>query len=151
MSIRHDLTFEARDQKERRRIKSFPPPKYLISGRRKTVRRASDFNGKYYTDRRRPGLSALIIFIIVMCILDYGFTLVHLNRGAVELNPLMAMAINMGDNYFFLVKYLITAIGLFILYLCKDFFPIHEVIFAVFILYFSLIIYHIVGFYSMPQ
>ena len=151
MSMRANLKCETRDLRERRRIKTFPPPRYLLFGRRKTVRRASDLHGKYFTDYRRPGLSALIIFIIIMCVLDYGFTLAHLNRGAVELNPLMAMAIDISDSYFFLIKYLITAVGLFVLYLCKDFFPIHEVLFAISILYSSLILYHIAGFYSMPQ
>jgi hypothetical protein len=115
------------------------------------VRRAADSNGKYYTDHRRPGLSALIIFISVMSILDYGFTLIHLKKGAIELNPVMAMAIEVSESYFFLLKYLITSFGLFILYLYKDFFPTHTVIFSIFILYCTLILYHIVGYYSMSS
>lgn len=110
-------------------MKTLPPLKYYIFGRRKTERRASDSKGKYYTDRRSPGLSALIIFISVMSILDYGFTLIHLNKGATELNPLMAMAIEVSESCFFLLKYLITSVGLFILYLYKDFFPTYKVVF----------------------
>jgi hypothetical protein len=141
--------YNSRDKKERRRAKTFPPPKYLIFGKRKAVRRASDSNGKYYTDQRRPALSALIILIIGMSILDYGFTLVHLKNGAIELNPLMAMAIKVSENYFFLLKYLITSFGLLILYLYKDFFPTHKVVFAIFIIYSILMVYHIVGYYSI--
>ena len=85
-----------------------------------------------------------------MCLLDYGFTIIHLNKGATELNPFMAMAIDVGDSYFFLIKYILTSLGLFVLYLCKDFFPIQEIVFAIFILYSSLIIYHIMGFYLFP-
>ena len=121
----------------------------LIFGKRKTMRRVSDSNGKYYTDHPRPDLSALIIFISIMSILDYGFTLIHLNKGAIELNPLMAMAIEVSESYFFLLKYLITSFGLFILYLYKDFFPTYKVIFSIFIIYCTLIIYHIVGFFLL--
>ncbi|MCP4340738.1 MAG: hypothetical protein GY799_18085 [Desulfobulbaceae bacterium] len=151
MSIQSELEFKARDKKERRRLKKLPPPMYLIFGRRKEVRRALDSNGRYFTDHRRPGLSALIIFISVMSILDYGFTLIHLKKGAIELNPLMAMAIEVSESYFFLLKYLLTSFGLFILYLYKDFFPIEKVVFSIFIIYCTLIIYHIVGYYSMSS
>ncbi len=149
MSIRPELVYKTRDKKERRREKALPPPKYLIYGKRKSVRRASDSNGNYYTDHRRPALSALIIFIIFMSLLDYGFTLVHLNNGAIELNPLMAMAIKVSEVYFFLLKYLITSIGLLILYLYKDFFPTHKVVFSIFVIYSILIVYHLVGFISL--
>lgn len=115
------------------------------------MRRASDSNGKYYTDHRRPGLSAFIIFISVMSILDYGFTLIHLEKGAIELNPFMAMAIEVSESYFFLLKYLLTSLGLLILYLYKDFFPTQKVVISIFIIYCALIIYHIVGYYSMSS
>ena len=151
MSIQPELEFKARDTKERRRTKILPPPMYLIFGRRKAVRRTADSNGKYYTDHRRPGLSALIIFISVMSILDYGFTLIHLKKGAIELNPLMAMAIEVSESYFFLLKYLLTSFGLLILYLYKNFFPIEKVVFSIFVIYCTLTVYHIVGYYSMSS
>jgi len=146
MSIRPESEYKSRDKKDRRRAKTLPPLKYLIYGRRKTVRRASDSNGKYYTDHRRPLLSALIISIIIMSIMDYGFTLIHLNNDAIELNPLMAMAIEVSDNCFFFLKFLITALGLIVLYLNKDFFPTHKVVFLISIIYSGIILYHIVGY-----
>lgn len=147
MSVRHEFEYEyeLRDQKERRRVKTFPPLKHLIFGRRKTVRRASDSKGQFYTDDCRPLLATLIIFIIIMSIIDYGFTLIHLDRDAVELNPLLAMAIEVSDGYFFLLKYLITSLGLIILYLYKDFFPTHKVALFIYVIYSGVILYHIAG------
>ena len=142
--------YKARNTIDRRRAKTFPPPKYLFTGRRKAVRRASDTNGKYYTDHRRPRLSALIIFIIILSIFDYHFTLSHLDRDAIELNPLMAMAIEVGESYFFLLKYFITTLGLFILYLYKDFFPTLKVVVSIFMIYSTLTLYHVWGYFSMP-
>ena len=146
MSIRYELEYELRDKKDRRRAKTFPPLKHLIFGRRKRVRRASDSKGKYYTDYSSPLLSALIIFIIIMSIIDYGFTLIHLDHDAIELNPLLAMAIKVSYSYFFLLKYLITSLGLIILYLYKDFFPTHKVALFIYVIYSGVILYHIVGF-----
>ncbi len=151
MISRPESKYTTRNKGDRRRPKTFPPPKYLIFGRRKAVRRVSDSNGKYYTDRRRPRLSAFIIFIIIMSIFDYGFTLTHLEKDAIELNPLMAMAIEVGESYFFLLKYFITSLGLFILYLYKDFFPTNKVAISISIIYSTLILYHISGFYSIPS
>ena len=150
MSVRPKSDYITRKQSDRRRAKTFPPPKYLLFGRGKTLRRATDSNGKYYTDHRRPRLSALIILIIIMSILDYSFTLAHLKKDAIELNPLMAMAIEVGESYFFILKYLITSVGLFILFLYKDFFPIFKVAISISMIYSALILYHILGFYSMP-
>lgn len=149
MILRTESEYTTRNKSDRRRAKTFPPPKYLIFGRRKKVRRASDTDGKYYTDRRRPRLSAFIIFIIILSIFDYCFTLTHLDRDAIELNPLMAMAIEVGEHYFFLLKYFITTLGLFILYLYKDFFPIKRVVIPISMIYSALTLYHIVGFYSI--
>lgn len=90
-------------------------------------------------------MATLIIFIIIMSIIDYGFTLIHLDRDAVELNPLLAMAIEVSDGYFFLLKYLITSLGLIILYLYKDFFPTHKVALFIYVIYSGVILYHIAG------
>lgn len=150
MRILPKSEYTLRNKNDRRRAKTFPPPKYLFCGRRKAIRRASDTNGKYYTDRRRPRLSALIIFIIVLSIVDYHFTLTHLDRDAIELNPLMAMAIEVGEGYFFLLKYFITTLGLFILYLYKDFFPTLKVVVSIFMIYSTLTLYHVWGYYSVP-
>lgn len=151
MSRQSESEFKARDKKERRRVKKLPPPMYLIFGRRKAVRRTSDSNGRYFTDYRRPGLSALIIFISLMSVLDYGFTLIALKKGAIELNPLMAMAIEVSESYFFLLKYILTSFGLLILFLYKDFFPIEKVVIPILVIYCALITYHIVNLYSISS
>jgi len=92
-------------------------------------------------------LSLLIIFILLMSIFDWGLTLLNLKRGAIEANPVMAMAISVGNHYFFMLKYAMTSFGLLVLYLYKNFFPTSKIVFVIFIIYSNLILYHFIGYY----
>ena len=55
----------------------------------------------------RPAFAA----VIVLCVLDAFFTLDVLSRGAIEANPVMRAALDLGDGAFVILKLLITAAG----------------------------------------
>ena len=51
----------------------------------------------------------------MLSMLDAFFTLLLINNGAVEVNPLMAFYLEVGPDVFLIVKYLLTCLSLFIL------------------------------------
>lgn len=83
--------------------------------RRKHLRRKNDRNSLYFVDEYNPRLVFPILLILLLSMLDAFFTLVLIERGAVEVNPLMAFYLGIGPGVFLTVKYVLTCLSLFIL------------------------------------
>jgi hypothetical protein len=93
-----------------------------IGGRRRYARRKEDKNNSYVDYYQAPVIFFLVLAIIIMNTLDAFFTLLLLEQdGIIELNPLMAALIDKSSQYFFNVKYLLTAFSLFLLVVHKNF------------------------------
>jgi hypothetical protein len=93
-----------------------------IGGRRRDARRKEDKKNYYVDYYQTPVIFFLVLAIIIMNTLDAFFTLLLLEQGdIIELNPLMAALINKSSLYFFNVKYLLTALSLFLLVIHKNF------------------------------
>jgi len=120
--------------------------KYLLKGKRRGVRRRNDPK-EVYVDLFGLRDFVAVLIVLLLSILDAAFTLYHLSRGAEELNLLMAYALDVGVGYFFLVKYSITAIGVMVLCIHKNFRYIKEVFVGIIALYSLLIGYHILLFF----
>jgi hypothetical protein len=58
-----------------------------------------------------PALARLALLVIGLNLLDAFCTLVHLSRGAVELNPLMRFLLGISPVAFLLGKYLLACSG----------------------------------------
>jgi hypothetical protein len=116
--------------------------KYLMSGSRHQVRRKDDPK-EVYVDLFGMRDFAAVLIVLLLSVLDAAFTLYHLSRGAEELNILMAYALHVGVGTFFIVKYAITAVGVVILCIHKNFRFIREVFIGIITLYSLLIVYHI--------
>jgi hypothetical protein len=63
---------------------------------------------------------AVILLIILLSITDAYLTLDLIDRGAVELNPIMAYYLNHGALAFFGMKYLLTCASIIIILIIKD-------------------------------
>lgn len=83
--------------------------------RRKVLRRRDDRKSLYYVDEYNPRLVIPILLILLLSMLDAFFTLVLIDNGAVEINPLMAFYLEVGPGVFLTVKYLLTCLSLFVL------------------------------------
>ncbi len=83
---------------------------YLRS-RRRTTRRVSE-GIPIFTDYHHPWLFFLAIGIMMLSGFDAFLTLQLLDRGAIELNPVMAAVINQGPLTFAVTKMLLTSIGI---------------------------------------
>ncbi len=83
---------------------------YLRS-RRRTTRRASE-GMPIFTDYHHPWLFFLATSIMMMSCFDAILTLQLLDRGAIEINPVMAAVINQGTLTFAVTKMLLTSFGI---------------------------------------
>lgn len=96
-------------------------------------------------DRHRPSTVFLVLSLALFSITDAILTLQILQRGGVELNPLMNLLLEFGPRWFIGVKYAMTASGLVV---CAGFenypafgrtFAIRAILGALLLLYLSLI------------
>ena len=97
--------------------------KYLLfDGRRERSRRDEDRGKAYIFDRYNQKLFLAITAILILSILDAMLTLVVIQRGARELNPVMAYFLEHGTLTFIIAKYILTSIGVLILLIFKNVF-----------------------------
>lgn len=87
----------------------------LVESRRKSLRRADDRKRITLLDQYHTSLLVFILIVLGLSLLDAVFTLVLLDKGAVELNSVMRYYINHGPGTFVLVKYGLTALSLMIM------------------------------------
>ena len=94
----------------------------LVNGRRISSRREDDSGRAIIFDRYHQNLFLAITTILVLSILDAVLTLVVIQRGATELNPVMAYFLEYGTPTFIVAKYILTSLGVFILLIFKNVF-----------------------------
>jgi len=93
----------------------------FTGGRRRSFRRADEREGGF-VDRYSIRLWFLILWVALMNIGDSYFTLVHLQAGGVELNPVAAALLGTGRAGFVFVKSFLIALALCVLCVHKNFF-----------------------------
>lgn len=102
-----------------------PTPRFsrytLWGGRRQAPRRAGEREGSF-VDRYGRRLFLLVVWIALMNIGDSFFTLVHLQAGGVELNPVAQLMLTTGRWNFVFVKSILIALALIVLAVHKNFY-----------------------------
>ena len=111
---------ERRGGEDRRLGRKAWLPPLKTEGRRVHVRRRSDRKRIFPLDRYGASIFALIMAILLLSLTDAMLTLILLNHGAVELNPVMAFYIDLGPEAFLITKYLLTALPLVFMLFFKD-------------------------------
>ncbi len=134
---------DRRTFKDRRHSPTRPFGRYLFAGRRHSVRRSADHRTHLYVDRYSHNLLLTLLIIVLLSIFDAYFTIMHVERGAREINPLMDFLIGYGDLYFFVAKYTLTALGVFLLCLYKNLLLVRILIGLVMLLYLTVFGHHI--------
>ncbi len=114
--------------KDRRQKPTKPFSRYMLFGRRQSIRRRADRKTHMYVDLYGHYLLLSLLLIILLSIFDAYFTIFHVERGAREINPFMDFLIGRGNIYFFVIKYVLTALGLFILCIYKNLFAVRTII-----------------------
>ncbi len=99
-----------RDAPDRRRNSPRTLLHSLYRGRRLAFRRMDEAGTDRYLDIVEPVTAAVTIAILLLSSADALFTLLLLQRGAIELNPVMDALIAIDATLFVAVKLAITAI-----------------------------------------
>ncbi|MFZ7126587.1 MAG: DUF5658 family protein [Desulfobacterales bacterium] len=111
---------ERRSGDDRRQTNRSFRQQLLFPGKRAFVRREEDRKRIIYLDQYRNSALVGITFILVLSMVDAMLTLILLDHGAIELNPIMAFYIELGPKTFLLTKYTLTALSVILLLFFKD-------------------------------
>ncbi len=111
---RLEVLNENRDSDERREFSWRTVFFGFIRSRRRDTRRGNE-DAPMYTDWHHPWLFFLATGTMLLSCMDAFFTLQLLDRGAIEINPVMAALIGQGTLAFAATKMLLTGLGILIL------------------------------------
>jgi hypothetical protein len=120
---------------------------FLSPRRGHKARRATDSHA-FHVDFHEPVLLVVVLVTISLCVVDVYATLTLLQKGGVELNPLMRELINTDVWLFYSFKYIVTAAGLFVLLSFKRF-RVYKNFNALHTLYGVMAIYVLIVVYQM--
>jgi hypothetical protein len=123
-----------------------PTPRFsrysLFGGRRRGPRRAHEREGSF-VDRYGPRLWLLVLWVALMNIGDTYFTLVHLQAGGVEVNPVADRLLQTGRVGFVLAKSVLIGLALLVLAIHKNFWLARLGLFTSAGIYTLLCLYHL--------
>ena len=103
---------ERRSGIDRRKQTGINRRTFVGNGARITIRRQEDGDRIFFIDQNGPVFLLTIVAILFLCVIDATLTLLLLNRGSYEINPLMAYLLNIGPYAFFVFKYGLTMIAI---------------------------------------
>jgi hypothetical protein len=143
----HAVPFERRSGIERRRRTLQAFWYGARHPRRRIGRRATD---RYYpiVDWHTPRVFAYVLAILLLCVADGVLTVVLISRGAVELNPFMALFVPHSLGWFAAIKLGLTSIGAAVLVACSPMrlfrtIPGEALLVGVFLTYLTLVLYEL--------
>jgi hypothetical protein len=114
----------------------------FFGGRRKNVRRDEEREGSF-VDRHGVRLLFLVMWIQAMNLGDSFFTLVHLQAGGIELNPVAKSLLETGRGGFVFSKTFLIGLALCVLVIHKNFFLARVGLWIAASTYTLLVIYHL--------
>jgi len=115
--------FETRTLKVKDRRKQPTPgiSRFTLWGRRKTFRRKEEQERGGYVDRYHSGLLILITLAVGLNVLDALFTMMILDDGGWEINPVVRSVIQLYGDRFWVWKFVIVSFPLTLLCLHSKF------------------------------
>jgi hypothetical protein len=111
------------------------------NGRRQGARREGE-GEETYVDQPARRVTLLVYVILGCSVIDALLTLLYIERGGGEANPVMAIAINWGLSWFVALKMLMTAVGLIMLAIHQNFRLGLRGLYGMAIIYLALMVYH---------
>ena len=135
--------FEKRILKDRRNQPTQGLSKFVLSGRRGNFRRKEEQQRGGYVDRYSPGLLSLLVLILVLNVLDACLTMIILDNGGWEINPVVRSVIQLYGDRFWVWKFITVSIPLILLCLHSKFRLIMPVLFGISAVYLSVVIFQV--------
>jgi hypothetical protein len=135
--------FDKRILIDRRKRPTLALSRFAFFGQRRIFRRRSDVERGGYIDKYGLGLFLLLIFIVALNLLDTIFTMIILDYGGWELNPIVRHAIEVYGDKFWIWKFIIMSISLLLLCLHSKFRRVKTIIVAICSVYIFIVLYQI--------
>jgi len=129
--------------KERRKQPTPALSRFTFWGRRTTFRRKEDRARGGYVDRYHSGLLFVLTMVVGLNILDAWFTMIILENGGWEINPVVRSVIELYGNRFWVWKYAIVSFPLVFLCLHSKFRSVIPVIFGISAISIVVVLYQI--------
>jgi len=107
--------FDLRIVKDRRQQPTPGISRYTLWGRRKTFRRKEDQERGGYVDRYHSGLLILLTLAVGLTVLDALFTMMILDDGGWEINPVVRSVIQLYGDRFWVWKFVMVSFPLTLL------------------------------------
>ncbi len=138
-----DLVHERRTGIDRRERATGFLSRHWLTGRRRVGRRDGE-RDNIYVDRYGTWDWVLVGGVLGLSLLDMVFTLIHLNAGGTEANPVMAWALAWGGHGAFkAVKTITTVVGLLVLLVHVRFRRVRTLLSIAFLVYAGVFVFHL--------
>ena len=134
---------ERRILKDRRRYPTHGLSRFILWGRRSIFRRNEDRGAGGYVDRYGPGLLFLLVLIVGLNVLDTILTMMILEDGGREVNPMVRAAIQLYGDRFWVWKFLTVSIPLILLCLHSKFRLVMPVLFGICAIYIAVVLFQV--------
>jgi hypothetical protein len=135
--------FETRTLKDRRKQSTPGISRFTLWGRRKTFRRKEEQERGGYVDRYHSGLLILITLAVGLNVLDALFTMMILDDGGWEINPVVRSVIQLYGNRFWVWKFVLVSFPLTLLCLHSKFRLVIPIILGITAISVTVILYEI--------
>jgi len=128
--------------KDRRKQATPALSRYILVGERRTLRRKKDQVAGGYVDRYSPTLFIFMILIVGLNVLDAFQTILLLDLGGWEVNPIVHSAMQLFGDNFWIWKFFIASASVVVLCLHSKFRKAKPIIVFATILYIVIVFYH---------
>lgn len=135
--------FDRRVFKDRRKQATPGLSRFTLWGRRRTFRREEDRRRGGYVDRYGSGLLFLLVLVVGLNVLDVLFTMMILDNGGYEINPVVRSVIQVYGDGFWIWKFAIVSVPLILLCLHSKFRMVLTIIFGFSVFITMVVIYQI--------
>jgi hypothetical protein len=116
---------------------------FTFFGRRRWLRRKSDREEGGYSDRYSPVLFFFIVLILALNILDSLFTMILIDLGGQEFNPIVQSVMALHGDQFWIWKFLMVSGSLVLLCLHRGFKFFRKIIIVIASIYLVIVLYQI--------
>ena len=137
------IALDRRILKDRRKQYTRALSRFAIKGGRRGFRRIEDQERGGYVDRYGSGLFFLIVLIAGLNVIDALLTMMILEDGGWELNPIVRSVIQLYGDKFWIWKFLIVSVSLILLCLHSKFRVATHAILGVGMIYIAVILFQI--------
>ena len=129
--------------KDRRRHPTHGLSRFILRGRRRSFRRNEDQGTGGYVDRYGPGLLILLVLILGLNVLDAFLTMMILEGGGSEINPVVRSVIQLYGDRFWVWKFVTVSVPLILLCLHSKFRLVIPALWGISAIYMTVILFQV--------